>query len=56
MGMPLVVLGKYNPLPPGRAVADYIRHTLMPPPGYTIAGVAGSCGKWIDGFQLIIIR
>ena len=30
------------------------RHTLMPPRGYSIAGVSGSCGQWVDGFSLII--
>ena len=34
----------------------YIRHTLIPPRGYTIAGIAGSCGQWVDGFSLIITR
>ena len=32
------------------------RHTLIPPRGYSIAGVYGSCGPWIDGFGLIITR
>ncbi|KAK5172851.1 uncharacterized protein LTR77_002971 [Saxophila tyrrhenica] len=31
-------------------------HTLIPPRGYGIAGVYGSCGAWIDGFGLIIAR
>lgn len=33
-----------------------VRHTLIPPRGYSIAGVYGSCGQWIDGFGLIITR
>ena len=32
------------------------RHTLIPPRGYSIAGVAGSYGQWVDGFSLIITR
>jgi len=31
-------------------------HTLIPPRGYTIGGVSGSCGAWLDGFRLIITR
>ncbi|KAL0939448.1 zinc metalloproteinase [Colletotrichum truncatum] len=31
-------------------------HTLIPPRGYTICGVAGSCGAWVDGFSLLIVR
>lgn len=30
------------------------RHTLIPPYGYTICGVFGSCAQWIDGFGVII--
>ncbi|KAJ5182075.1 hypothetical protein N7449_012222 [Penicillium cf. viridicatum] len=29
-------------------------HTLIPPLGYKIAGISGSCASWIDGFSLII--
>ncbi|OQE28576.1 hypothetical protein PENSTE_c003G08522 [Penicillium steckii] len=29
-------------------------HTLIPPLGYKIAGVSGTCGSWVDGFSLII--
>jgi hypothetical protein len=29
-------------------------HTLIPPRGFSIAGVSGSCASWIDGFSLII--
>lgn len=32
------------------------RHTLIPPRGYSIAGISGSCGPWLDGFALIITR
>ena len=32
----------------------FCRHTLIPPLGYKIAGIAGSCGAWVDGFTLII--
>ncbi|RAL61929.1 hypothetical protein DID88_002418 [Monilinia fructigena] len=31
-------------------------HTLIPPRGYTIAGVSGSCAAWIDGFGIILTR
>jgi hypothetical protein len=31
-------------------------HTLIPPRGYSIAGVSGSCGAWMDSFSLIITR
>lgn len=31
-------------------------HTLVPPRGYTICGVTGSCGPWVDGFSVIITR
>ncbi|KAI3396045.1 hypothetical protein diail_541 [Diaporthe ilicicola] len=29
-------------------------HTLIPPYGYSICGVWGSCAQWIDGFGVII--
>ncbi|CAI7635811.1 unnamed protein product [Penicillium glandicola] len=29
-------------------------HTLIPPLGYKVAGISGSCGSWVDGFSLII--
>ncbi|CAG7918534.1 unnamed protein product [Penicillium olsonii] len=29
-------------------------HTLIPPLGYKIAGIAGSSASWVDGFSLII--
>jgi hypothetical protein len=31
-------------------------HTLIPPRGYTIGGISGSCAQWLDGFALIITR
>ncbi|KAK3376001.1 putative peptidase family-domain-containing protein [Lasiosphaeria ovina] len=31
-------------------------HTLIPPRGYNICGVTGSCGSWVDGFSVIISR
>jgi hypothetical protein len=31
-------------------------HTLIPPRGYTVAGISGSCAQWLDGFSLIITR
>ncbi|KAF2459570.1 zinc metallo protein-like proteinase [Lineolata rhizophorae] len=31
-------------------------HTLIPPRGYRIAGLSGSCGAWMDGLALIITR
>jgi hypothetical protein len=32
------------------------RHTLIPPTGYHVTGIAGSCGDWLDSFQLIVTR
>lgn len=32
------------------------RHTLIPPRGYSIAGLYGTSGQWIDGFGVIITR
>ncbi|KAF2702640.1 hypothetical protein K504DRAFT_475111 [Pleomassaria siparia CBS 279.74] len=31
-------------------------HTLIPPRGYSIGGISGSCAQWLDGFSLIIVR
>ncbi|CRG85942.1 hypothetical protein PISL3812_02945 [Talaromyces islandicus] len=31
-------------------------HTLIPPRGYSIAGLSGSCGPWMDGLSMIIMR
>jgi hypothetical protein len=35
---------------------NIFRHTLIPPRGYTIGGLSGSCADWLDGFALIITR
>ena len=44
-------------LPSSQAYLTLVyRHTLIPPRGYSIAGIAGSCGAWVDGFSLIITR
>lgn len=29
---------------------------VMPPRGYSIAGLSGSCGQWVDGLALVITR
>lgn len=34
----------------------FCRYTLIPPLGYKIAGISGSCGSWVDGFSLIIMH
>ncbi|KAI1406297.1 putative peptidase family-domain-containing protein [Hypoxylon fuscum] len=31
-------------------------HTLLPPRGYTVCGISGSCAAWVDGFSVIITR
>lgn len=31
-------------------------HTVMPPRGFNICGVSGTCGPWLDGFSIIIGR
>ena len=59
METPLVVLGKLPLRHSSRSMLmnlRVLRHTLIPPRGYSIAGVSGSCGSWIDGFSLIIAR
>ncbi|KAL2831067.1 putative peptidase family-domain-containing protein [Aspergillus cavernicola] len=33
-----------------------VRYNLIPPLGYKVAGVSGSCGAWVDGFSLIIMH
>jgi len=35
---------------------SFSSHTLIPPRGYNICGVTGSCGAWVDGFSVIITR
>lgn len=32
------------------------RHTVIPPRGYDVVGVAGTCGERIEGFGLIISK
>lgn len=34
--------------------ADLGRHTVIPPRGYDVVGVAGTCGERIEGLGLII--
>ena len=43
------LLSPTNPDPPNR-------HTLIPPRGYSVAGVFGSHAAWLDTFGLIITR
>ncbi|KAK3950219.1 putative peptidase family-domain-containing protein [Pseudoneurospora amorphoporcata] len=31
-------------------------HTLIPPRGFNIVGVTGSCGAWVDGFSVVISK
>lgn len=31
-------------------------HTLIPPVGYNICGVTGTCGNWLDGFSVVYAR
>ncbi|KAL2809811.1 putative peptidase family-domain-containing protein [Aspergillus granulosus] len=31
-------------------------YNLIPPLGYKVAGISGSCGAWVDGFSLIIMH
>ncbi|KAJ5808372.1 hypothetical protein N7474_009641 [Penicillium riverlandense] len=35
-------------------LTSHSSHTLIPPLGYRVAGISGSCASWIDGFSLII--
>jgi hypothetical protein len=32
------------------------RYTLIPPRGYTIAGIYGHMGGWVESFGLLIAR
>ena len=41
---------------PSLTIVVLFSHTLIPPRGYNICGVTGSCGPWIDGFSVIITR
>jgi hypothetical protein len=58
METPPVARGKISvstmPEPLDHANRIWNSHTLIPPLGYKIAGVAGSCAEWVDGFSLII--
>jgi hypothetical protein len=38
------------------AIPNLPRKTLIPPRGYSIAGVTGSCADWVDGFGILITR
>ena len=52
LGRPAVPLSsRYLPI-----LNLYRRHTLIAPRGYSIAGVCGSYGSWVDGLQIIITR
>ncbi|ORY60899.1 putative peptidase family-domain-containing protein [Pseudomassariella vexata] len=31
-------------------------HTLLPPRGYNLVGVSGSCAAWVDGFSVLITK
>ncbi|KAL2024777.1 hypothetical protein VTK56DRAFT_5598 [Thermocarpiscus australiensis] len=50
----LTSLGRRSPLFGNPHGGD--AHTLIPPRGYNICGVTGSCGPWLDGFSVIITR
>ncbi|KAI5859916.1 putative peptidase family-domain-containing protein [Durotheca rogersii] len=50
----LTSLGRKSPLYGNMAGGSL--HTLLPPRGYTVCGVSGSCAAWIDGFSVIIAR
>lgn len=54
MEMLLVDLGKSSLRSVFGQVLIMNRHTLMPPTGYHVAGIAGSCADWLDSFQLIV--
>lgn len=38
----------------GGLTSAVLRHTLIPPYGYNICGIWGTCAQWIDGFGVII--
>ncbi|KAK3989683.1 putative peptidase family-domain-containing protein [Cladorrhinum sp. PSN332] len=50
----LTSLGRKSPLYGNAHGGD--GHTLIPPIGYNICGVTGSCGSWVDGFSVIVTR
>ena len=57
MGIRVVALGRSLAfLSLLRVLLTTTRHTLVPPRGYTVAGLSGSCGQWLDGLSLIITR
>jgi hypothetical protein len=31
-------------------------HNVIPPRGYSICGISGSCGSWVDGLSVLITR
>ena len=31
-------------------------HNVIPPRGYSICGISGSCGAWVDGLSVLIKR
>lgn len=31
-------------------------HTMIPPRGYSICGIGGSCGPWVDGLTISVRR
>lgn len=50
----LTSLGRKSPIF-GNAIGGS-GNTLIPPRGYTVAGISGSCAAWVDGFSMIITR
>ncbi|KAL2163709.1 hypothetical protein VTH06DRAFT_5767 [Thermothelomyces fergusii] len=50
----LTSLGRRSPLFGNPHGGD--PHTLIPPRGYNVCGVTGSCGPWLDGFSIIITK
>lgn len=57
MGILVVALGElFLLVEMTSSMLTYYSHTLVPPRGYTVAGLSGSCGQWLDGLSLIITR
>ncbi|KAL2194553.1 putative peptidase family-domain-containing protein [Corynascus similis CBS 632.67] len=50
----LTSLGRRSPLFGNPHGGD--PHTLIPPRGYNICGVTGSCASWLDGFSVVITK
>lgn len=48
------ILGEYSEN--GLLLTFDYSHMLIPPRGFSIAGVYGSVAQWLDGFGLIITR